>query len=255
MPRSCQSSLGSAPAGHQACGDAPDEAQKEEATAHPHMLDSRVQPFTDCLVQPIDGTERPTVVEAVTRAATGSEESLRHRAASGDGAAFRTLVDPHLAMLTAVCSKLSRSEADAADALQLALLNVWRSLGSFDNRSSLGTWMYRIAHHSACSTARQRQIERATDHVGHSRLHEVADAPSPGHDDTIADRGLLAEALGHLEADDLYLLLAIDLLGRPFAEVSHELGTPTGTLKSRASRARARLRHWIESNLEEGERP
>src|SRR5688500_7844108 len=62
-----------------------------------------------------------------------------------DEAAFRHVVEPHRAGLLAHCYRMLGSAADAEDALQETLLRAWRGLPSFEGRSSLRSWLYRIA--------------------------------------------------------------------------------------------------------------
>ena len=67
------------------------------------------------------------------------------RRARGDDDAFRRLVEPHRRELHAHCYRMLGSVHDADDALQDALLRAWRGLASFEGRSSLRSWLYRIA--------------------------------------------------------------------------------------------------------------
>jgi RNA polymerase sigma-70 factor (TIGR02960 family) len=70
---------------------------------------------------------------------------LISRAQGGDGQAFRELVEPYQRELQVHCYRILGSAQDAEDALQETLLTAWRSLDGFERRSSLRTWLYRIA--------------------------------------------------------------------------------------------------------------
>src|SRR5919201_2181233 len=87
--------------------------------------------------------------------ATPQERELLDAARGGDEDAYRRLVEPHRGELHAHCYRMLGSVADAEDALQETLLRAWRGLGSFEGRSSLGSWLYRIATNSSL-----RLIER-----------------------------------------------------------------------------------------------
>jgi len=67
------------------------------------------------------------------------------QARAGDGEAFRRLTDPHRRELLVHCYRFLGSVQDAEDALQDTLLAAWQSIGGFEERSSLRTWLYRVA--------------------------------------------------------------------------------------------------------------
>jgi RNA polymerase sigma-70 factor (ECF subfamily) len=85
------------------------------------------------------------------------------RARSGDDGAFRELTAPYLRELQVHCYRMLGSFQDAEDALQDVLLDAWRGLDAFEGRSSLRTWLYKIATNRCLnvrrSTARRRVHE------------------------------------------------------------------------------------------------
>jgi RNA polymerase sigma-70 factor (TIGR02960 family) len=81
------------------------------------------------------------------------------RAGAGDGDAFRELTEPHRAELQVHCYRMLGSFQDAEDALQDTLLAAWQSLGGFEGRSSVRTWLYRIAT-NRCLDARRAASRR-----------------------------------------------------------------------------------------------
>ncbi|MBV9599857.1 MAG: sigma-70 family RNA polymerase sigma factor [Chloroflexi bacterium] len=87
---------------------------------------------------------------------TDSEEALLEAARRGDAAAFSQVVASYRPALQAHCYRMLGSVQDAEDALQDALLNAWRALPRFEARSSLRSWLYRIATNACLKTIARR---------------------------------------------------------------------------------------------------
>jgi RNA polymerase sigma-70 factor, ECF subfamily len=111
-------------------------------------------------------TSRRAARASLTLAAQGATmppmadpEALLSAARSGDERAFRELVGPHQRELRAYCYRMAGSLDDADDLLQDSLLRAWRGLASFEGRSSLRTWLYRVTW-SACVDALQGRAPR-----------------------------------------------------------------------------------------------
>src|SRR3954454_1086767 len=84
-----------------------------------------------------------------------AEVTLLDAARGGAEAALGRLVEPHRAELHAHCYRMLGSLHDAEDALQEALLGAWRGLPRFEGRSSLRSWLYKVA-----TTACLKLVER-----------------------------------------------------------------------------------------------
>jgi RNA polymerase sigma-70 factor (ECF subfamily) len=92
-----------------------------------------------------------------TSTSTGPEErQLIEAARGGDEDAFGSLVEPRRGELHAHCYRMLGSVHDAEDALQEALLRAWRGIAKFEGRSSLRSWLYRIATNTCLDVVAKR---------------------------------------------------------------------------------------------------
>jgi RNA polymerase sigma-70 factor (TIGR02960 family) len=173
-----------------------------------------------------------------------------------DRAAFDEMVAPHRAELHAHCYRMLGSVHDADDALQDALLGAWKGLAGFAGRSSLRTWLYKVAT-NACLQLLARRPRRllATDHrpspAAGTELEEPVMEPiwlEPYPDDPQASYEAresvelaFVAALQHLPATQRAALILRDVLGFAAAEVAELLETTVAAVNSAHQRARASL--------------
>ena len=87
---------------------------------------------------------------------TAQERELLETAREGSEDAYRRLVEPHRSELHAHCYRMLGSVQDAEDALQEALVRAWRGLPKFEGRSSLRSWLYRIATNECLDVIAER---------------------------------------------------------------------------------------------------
>src|SRR5258708_39206994 len=85
---------------------------------------------------------------------------------AGDERAFARLIAPHRRELLAHCYRLSGSLHDAEVLLQESLIRAWRGLGSFEGRSSLRTWLYKIATNVCLDVLRNRVARTLPTEIG-----------------------------------------------------------------------------------------
>jgi len=155
--------------------------------------------------------------------------------AAGDRHAFGRLVTRHQGRLWAVAVRTLGDRDEAADALQDALLSAYRAAGSYRGDARVTTWLHRIVV-NACLDRLRRRAARPT-----VPLPEQ-ERPDPRDDLAARETALEVEAaLAGLPLDQRTALVLVDVQGLPVAEAAAVLGVPTGTVKSRCSRGRARL--------------
>ena len=185
------------------------------------------------------------------------------RARAGDEAAFRELVDPYRGELQLHCYRILGSVQDAEDLFQETLLAAWRGLELFDGRSTLRTWLYRIATNRCLNALRDSRrrphtvapIAEPPDPTRRGEpiwvqpypdalLGSVADtAPGPEARYELKEAVGLAfvTALQHLPPRQRAVLVLRDVLAFRVAEVAGMLETSEAAVKGALQRARAAL--------------
>src|SRR5262245_24203213 len=103
---------------------------------------------------------------------------LIDRARTGDDDAFRDLVEPYRHELQLHCYRLLGSMHDAEDAVQETLLAAWQGLGTFEGRSSIRTWLYRIATSRCLNLLRAERSRPRVDTRTETHMPEI-DLPKP----------------------------------------------------------------------------
>jgi RNA polymerase sigma-70 factor, ECF subfamily len=164
-------------------------------------------------------------------------------AQAGDERAFRTLVEPYRRALEVHCYRMLGSVQDAEDVSQDTLLRAWRSFERFEGRSSVETWLYRIAT-NACLDELEKRPRRIVEPYPDSRLEDA--------DTSIADpaaRYALREgmelafltAIQRLPGRQRAVLILRDVLGWTGAETAELLDTTVTAVNSALQRARATI--------------
>lgn len=171
---------------------------------------------------------------------TVSDSELLLAGATGRNEAFGELFERHRRYLWSVALNTTGDPDDADDALQDALVNIVRTASSFRCDSSVVVWMHRVVVNSCFDRLRRRKH-----HDG---------PPLPESDDSLPDRVRtdftdsvdLRLAIGHaldvLPPGQRQAVVAVDVEGRSVTETAALLGIPTGTVKSRCARGRAKLK-------------
>ncbi|MER5727655.1 RNA polymerase sigma factor SigM [Streptomyces sp. NPDC002138] len=172
-----------------------------------------------------------------------SDQELLALHTAGDPDAFGELVRRHRDRLWAVALRTLGDREEAADAVQDALVSAYRAAHTFRGESAVTTWLHRITVNACLDRARKAASRKTAPLDDTDRLerllepHESAEAPAERHE---LHRQLLA-ALATLPAEQRAALVLVDMQGYPVAEAARILDVPTGTVKSRCARGRAKL--------------
>jgi RNA polymerase sigma-70 factor, ECF subfamily len=177
------------------------------------------------------------VADEVLGRSDDPDVALLRRHLEGDAAAFTEIFRRHRDQLWAVALRTTGDPEDAADAVQEALISAMRHAASFRGDAKVSTWLHRIVVNACLDRLRRRAAHPTSplpddDHAPSSARDEYADL------DTAAD---VHAALATLPAEQRAALVLVDIEGYPVDEVAAMLEVPSGTVKSRCARGRAKL--------------
>lgn len=166
----------------------------------------------------------------------------------GEKEAFRKLYDDyHQKVYSTAITMLGNAE-DAEDAVQEVFMKIYRKVSSFDGRSKIGTWLYRIAVNVCIDHVRRNKIQRfKTVSVEeetlvnlHERGNEVEKSITLGEVNKIT-----RNAITRLSPKLRTVVVLRDLQGLAHAEIADILGCSKGTVSSRLNRGRLKLRSLL----------
>jgi RNA polymerase sigma-70 factor (ECF subfamily) len=176
-----------------------------------------------------------------------------------DRASFEVAVTEHAARLLSTLRRLLRTEEEALDCFQDALLSAWRARAGFAGEASVYTWLYRICVNAAFKRLKRRgtrdEIDlQATLPVFHEKGW-FQEPVAPWEDQAEAQlerqetRALVRGLIDRLPVDYRAALLLKDIEERSCAEVAELLGTSLANAKIRIHRARQALRALLDQEL------
>jgi len=179
---------------------------------------------------------------------TDAELLDAHR--SGDPDAFGVLFTRHRDRLWAVSLRTAGNPEDAADALQEAMISAYRRAADFRGDALVTTWLHRIVVNACLDRLRRNKVRSAQplpdDLEEYAGRGAVLAAPDDRADPEASAmrtdrRRVLLAALEQLSPEQKAAVVLVDVEGYPVEEVARMLECPTGTVKSRCARGRARL--------------
>lgn len=235
------------------------------ATVSPAVLDLAIPTGDEQVTVALPDDDRPAAPEAVEpyRAAVDPEalhdERLIRAAQKGELASFNALVIRHERTVFNVCLRLLRDVGLAEDACQDTFVKAWTSVAAFRG-GLVRPWLLRIATNRCYDLLRARG-RRPADSLD-AELYEIepewtSQAGAAEDPEVFAARAELSihleRALASLPEDQRLAVILTDVQGYGYEDVATITGVALGTVKSRISRARARLRQSLRDDPTSGE--
>lgn len=169
---------------------------------------------------------------------------------SGDRNEFARMVDAHYELIYKLALRMMKNPQDAEDVLQETFIKAYKHINNFDGRSSLSTWLYRIATNEALMILRRKQPELVSievpseDEQSEQEPLEIFDWCCMPEETLMSSeaRAHLDEAVKQLPASLRVVFILRDIQGLSTRETSQVLEISEMAVKTRLSRARLRLR-------------
>ena len=172
-----------------------------------------------------------------------AEAELLRRLREGDETAFRELIDRYGTRIYRVAYGILRNRDDADDIAQEVFTKVYFSIKSFEARSSLYSWISRIAINECYGYLRKKRPTYESDSADGSfstRTQNIADR-QPRVDLTVMQRDFINHLLKRLSEDERLLLIWKEVEGLSLAELSEMTGVCESTIKVKLFRVRQKL--------------
>lgn len=180
---------------------------------------------------------------------SSTDEVLLAMFNDGDKRALEALLIRREKWLWNVARKSIRDVNLAEEALQEALVLIWKNANTFRGESLVTSWMYQIVSRACIDILRKEQIR------AHSSLNELEQFDDIGgtssFESALVDGLAVHAALLEIEPEHRGVITLLDLEGLSVQEASQVLGIPVGTVKSRAARGRESLKQVLMKILSE----
>ncbi len=173
-----------------------------------------------------------------------AEHDLVTRCQKGDREAWRDLYERTIERIYRLLRRMAGNDHDAFDLAQETYVRAFARIGQFDGRSSVSTWLYRIAVNEALQFLRREK--RTQKH-----LQALPERPLPEYPGNPAMARIdVQDALESLADTDRAMLLLCYQEGLGYREMAEVLDCAEGTIASRLNRARQRLRDLLAGGYE-----
>ena len=179
---------------------------------------------------------------------TSQEAMLVRRVQAGDEMAFREIVERYQSKIFSIIYGILRNHNDAEDIAQQVFTKVYFSVGNFDFRSSLLTWVYKITVNECYDYLRKKRVRKlvyesdfSQEDTQRMEASEPAVDQSPAVDERLANREFALKLLSKVSAEDRSLILLKEVEGHSVEELAGMTGLNENTIKVKLFRTRQKL--------------
>ena len=174
------------------------------------------------------------------------EEALIARSRDGDVDAFNRIVDTYQRPLYNLALRMLGDAPAAEDATQDAFISAFRNIGRFRG-GSLKSWLFTITANACRDALRSRKVRR-TESLEAEDVTLDPESPAESPEDYAMRREMgrsIKQGLDSIPEEQRLAVVLIDVQGLGYEEAAEVMGISVGTVKSRLSRGRARVRDFL----------
>lgn len=176
------------------------------------------------------------------------EAALVKRVQAGDELAFREIVERYQAKVFSIIYGILRNRNDAEDIAQQVFTKIYFSVGNFDFRSSLLTWIYKITVNECYDYLRKKRVRKlvyesdfSQEDAQRMEASEPAVSSEAPVDSRLANRDLIVKLLAKVSEEDRNLILLKEVEGHSVEELAGMTGLNENTIKVKLFRTRQKL--------------
>ena len=183
---------------------------------------------------------------------------LLKQATGGDTAAFETLIVQYEKLIYNIAWRIMGNAEDAKDIAQEAIIKIYRNLASCKSMAHFKAWAAKITHNACMDELRRRKGKIADSYdamidLGEDTVERQLEDLSEGPEAALLRKelgGMINEGLSQLSDEHRALLILRDVQSLTYEEIADIADLPLGTVKSRISRGRSRLKEILIKMLE-----
>lgn len=172
-----------------------------------------------------------------------TEIELVKLAQGGDRDAFSQLIETYDKRIYAIAFKFMRNDHDAQDAAQEAIMKMYLNIKKFSFKSAFSTWLYRVTANTCLDLLRRRKTYDDIDSMGHYAVSTDGEPLKETLNSELGD--VIRAAIYQLPEKYIPIIILKDVDGKKYEEIAKILGITVGTVKSRLSRGREKLRNML----------
>jgi RNA polymerase sigma-70 factor (ECF subfamily) len=176
------------------------------------------------------------------------EAELVRRVQARDEIAFREIIDRYQAKVFSIIYGILRNRNDAEDIAQQVFVKIYFSIGNFDFRSSLLTWIYKITVNECYDYLRKKRVRKlvyesdfSAEEAQRMETSEPAVDPGAPADRRLAQHDLVVKLLSKVSEEDRSLILLKEVEGHSVEELAQMTGLNENTIKVKLFRTRQKL--------------